>query len=57
MWLVRGAIKDKERAERILRERAGELTEEERDYLRRVIEEGERVERFLKELEDRQKHK
>jgi uncharacterized membrane protein len=57
MWLVRGAVKDKERAERILRERAGELTEEERAYLRRVIEEGERVERFLKELEDRQKHK
>ena len=57
MWLVRGAVKDKERAERILRERAGELTKEERAYLRRVIEEGERVERFLKELEDRQKHK
>jgi ABC-type glutathione transport system ATPase component len=51
LWLLRGAVKNKETAERILRNRRHELTEEQIKYLEHVIEEGRRVEELLKKLE------
>ena len=51
MWLLRGAPKNKEYAEWILKNRGHELTEEQKAYLMHVIEEGKRAEEFLKEVD------
>jgi ribosome maturation protein Sdo1 len=51
LWLLRGAVKNKEVAERILRERRGELTEEQRRYLLETIRMGEEAERYIRMVE------
>jgi len=50
LWLLRGALKNREVAERILRERGNELTEEQRRYLLETVEMGRRAEDFLKHM-------
>ena len=51
MWLLRGAVRNKEVAERILRERGDELTEEQRRYLLETIRMGEEAERYIRIVE------
>jgi hypothetical protein len=51
MWLLRGAIKNKEVAERILRERGDELTEEQKRYLLETIRMGIEAEEYLRKVE------
>lgn len=53
MWLLRGAVANKEVAERILRERGDELTEEQRRYLLETIRMGEEAERYIKMVEEK----
>jgi hypothetical protein len=55
LWLLRGAVKNKEVAERILRERGDELTEKQKRYLLETIEMGIRAERYLKEIEEKER--
>lgn len=47
MWLLRGAVKNKEVAERILRESGDELTEEQRRYLLETVRMGVEAERYI----------
>lgn len=51
MWLLRGAVKNKEVAERILREQADKLTEEQKRYLQETIRMGIEAEQYLKMVE------
>jgi len=51
LWLLRGAVRNKEVAERILRERGDELTEEQRRYLLETIRMGEEAERYIRIVE------
>lgn len=51
MWALHWAVANKEIAERILKERGESLTEEERQYLMYVIEEGKRAEKIIREWE------
>jgi hypothetical protein len=51
LWLLRGAVKNKEVAEQILRERGDELTEEQRRYLLETIRMGEEAERYIRMVE------
>jgi hypothetical protein len=52
LWLLRGAVKNKEVAERILRERGNELTEEQRRYLLETIRMGIEAERYIRVVEE-----
>jgi hypothetical protein len=51
LWLLRGAVKNKEVAERILREQADKLTEEQKRYLQETIRMGIEAEQYLKMVE------
>ena len=55
MWLLRGAPKNREVAERILKQRGDKLTPEERAYLLETIKMGLEAERYIKEVEKREK--
>jgi len=55
MWLLRGAPKNKEVAERILKQLGDKLTPEERAYLLETIRMGLEAERYIKEVEKREK--
>jgi len=55
MWLLRGAPKNREVAERILKRRGDKLTPEERAYLLETIMMGLEAERYIKEVEKRGK--
>jgi hypothetical protein len=57
VWLLRGAVKNKEYAKWWLEHRRDQLTEEEVKYLMHVIEEGERAERYIRECEEKEKEK
>jgi hypothetical protein len=51
LWLLRGAPKNKEVAERILQKRGSELTERQKAYLLETIRMGERAERYIEAVE------
>lgn len=53
MWLLRGAVKNKEVAERILREHGDELTEEQRRYLLETIRMGIEAEMYIRKVESK----
>jgi len=55
LWLLRGAPKIREVAERILKQRGDKLTPEERVYLLETIRMGLEAERYIKEAEKREK--
>jgi len=51
LWLLRGAVKNKEVAERILKSRSHELTEEQRRYLLETIRMGIEAEMYIGKVE------
>ena len=53
LWLLRGAVKNKEVAERILREHGDELTEEQRRYLLETIRMGIEAEMYIRKVESK----
>jgi hypothetical protein len=55
LWLLRGAVKNKDVAERIVRERGGELTEEQRRYLLETIRMGVEAEEYIRKVEGKRK--
>jgi len=55
LWLLRGAPKNKEVAERILKQRGNQLTPEERAYLLETIMMGLEAERYIKKVEKQEK--
>jgi len=55
LWLLRGAPKNREIAKRILERMGDKLTEEQKNYLLETIRMGDEAERYLKEVEKREK--
>jgi len=55
LWLLRGALKNREVAKRILERMGDKLTEEQRNYLLETIRMGDEAERYIKEVEKREK--
>jgi len=51
LWLLRGAIKNREVAKRILERMGDKLTEEQKNYLLETIRMGDEAERYIKEVE------
>jgi len=51
LWLLRGAPKNKEIAERILKRRGHELTEKQKAYLLETIRMGKEAEEFIRRVE------
>jgi len=51
LWLLRGALKNREVAKRILERMGDKLTEEQRNYLLETIRMGDEAERYIKEVE------
>ena len=55
LWLLRGALKNREVAKRMLERMGDKLTEEQKNYLLETIRMGDEAERYIKEVEKREK--